>query len=102
MSAVAIGAACLIAALRDDAWWLSRIFASPPFRWIGQRSYGLYLFHFPIFVFLEQFRVPHSPMNFALVTAARVGFTLLVAAFSWSFLERPLMKAQRAHGQQTI
>jgi peptidoglycan/LPS O-acetylase OafA/YrhL len=95
MSAVAIGAACLIAALRDGSWWLSRIFSLAPFAWVGKRSYGIYLFHFPIFALLDQFRTRHSLANFAVVTIARFGIAISVAALSWNFVERPLMKARR-------
>jgi peptidoglycan/LPS O-acetylase OafA/YrhL len=95
MGVVAIGAACLIAALRDEMWWLSRIFSLSPFVWIGQRSYGIYLLHFPIFVLFDRFRTRHSLMNFALVTIARVGITLCIAGLSWSFVERPFMRTRR-------
>jgi peptidoglycan/LPS O-acetylase OafA/YrhL len=100
MSGIAIGTACLIAALRDASWWLSRIFSQAPFVWIGQRSYGMYLFHFPIFMFLDQFRTRHSLANFALVTIARVGITVFIAALSWNFVERPFMRTRRSLDEQ--
>jgi peptidoglycan/LPS O-acetylase OafA/YrhL len=100
MSVFAIGAACLISALRDDSWWLSQFFSRSPLVWIGQRSYGIYLFHFPIFVLLDQLRVRHSLTNFVFVTIARVGIAFCVAALSWRFVERPLMRTRRVASEQ--
>ena len=31
--------------------WLGRALDVPPMRWIGERSYGLYLWHWPVFVY---------------------------------------------------
>ena len=100
MTVFAVGAALLIAALRDETWWLSRIFSKTPLVWVGQRSYGIYLLHFPIFVLLDQLRTRHSLANFALVTIARLSITIGLAALSWNFVERPLMRVRRSPDAQ--
>jgi peptidoglycan/LPS O-acetylase OafA/YrhL len=100
MTVVALGTTCLIAALLDPSWWLSAVFAARPLVWIGQRSYGIYLFHFPVFVLLERLRVPHSPRNFVAVTLGRIGITLALAAFSWRFVEIPLMRQRDREDHQ--
>lgn len=65
---------------------------SPLARWIGRRSYGLYLYHGPIFVALESLRIPKSVINFVAVSLLRFGISFGIAAFSYRFLEMPFLK----------
>ena len=41
---IGIGAVVLDGYFRQDTWY-SRIYSAPPFRYLGQRSYGIYLWH---------------------------------------------------------
>lgn len=52
-------------------------------RWIGQRSYGLYLFHLPVFAALESVREPHDPINLGLVNLGRWAATFAIAELSY-------------------
>lgn len=68
---------------------LGRVLAVPPLRGIGRISYGLYLYHWPIFLFLPLFwHLSGTSLN-----VARLGLTFLVAVASWFLLERPLLSA---------
>lgn len=60
--------------------------------WLGKRSYGFYLFHFPIFLALERFRVHHSISNLLMVTSLRFGVSFGVTALSYQFVERPFLR----------
>ena len=64
-----------------------------PLRWVGVRSYGIYLWQFPIIVLTTP--APYSgvdPLRATLQVAA--SFTL--AALSWRFIEQPYLKKTRA------
>ena len=63
---------------------LSRLLDIAPLRWIGIRSYGLYLWHWPIFLTTW----PETP---ALeILAAQVAATFVIAALSYRFVETPI------------
>lgn len=47
---VAVLTTIAIAASIQPGSWLGRILDLQPMRWIGERSYGLYLWHWPVFV----------------------------------------------------
>jgi peptidoglycan/LPS O-acetylase OafA/YrhL len=62
-----------------------------PFIWCGLISYGLYLWHWPIYVLLSSDRVH---LEGAALTAVRLTVTFAVAIVSYRFLEQPI----RRHG----
>jgi peptidoglycan/LPS O-acetylase OafA/YrhL len=59
----------------------------PPIVWLGKISYGLYLFHYPILLYL--IRQGWSPTKVALIG---VPLSLAVATISFYALERPCLK----------
>jgi peptidoglycan/LPS O-acetylase OafA/YrhL len=99
----ALGAAALLAVASDPSpTFVQRALAQ---RWLvalGKRSYGVYLFHYPIFLWFEQFRVPNAELNFAWVSAARLGLTLLVAEISYRLVERPFLSPRPAQRTRTV
>lgn len=62
------------------------------FRWVGRRSYGIYVYHMPIFMACESLRIPHSLINLILVTLIRFAATAAVAELSFRFVEQPILK----------
>ena len=74
---------------------LSRIFEFQPLVWIGKVSYGLYLWHFPIFETSRQTLAGRvSPFIYE---AARFGAVFLVAGASYYFLEKPFLRMKRRY-----
>lgn len=68
-----------------------------PLRHVGKVSYGMYLYHFPIF-FAIDYRLPallpHAPeqlLNVATV-GAKLLLTYLLALLSWKLVESPLLR----------
>jgi peptidoglycan/LPS O-acetylase OafA/YrhL len=59
-----------------------------PVRWIGVRSYGIYLWHWPIIVLIGK---GSGDMRYVQAVLA-VALTLLVSDLSWRFLEQPIRR----------
>lgn len=66
---------------------LARAFAFGPLRAVGNVSYGLYLWHWPIFVVLTPERVHLSALPLG---ALRFALTFAIAWISFRFLEKPI------------
>jgi len=65
--------------------WLGSL----PLRWLGDRSYSIYLWHWPVFVFAG------GLMGQTLVSLAlALGATLLLAMFSYRWIEIPFWKGR--------
>ncbi len=78
-------AAVLAAAALGDGL-VGRVLGWGPLRWVGVRSYGIYLWHFPVIVLT-------SPANSGedLPRAAwQIAVTVILAALSWRFVEEPV------------
>jgi peptidoglycan/LPS O-acetylase OafA/YrhL/lysophospholipase L1-like esterase len=58
------------------------------FRWIGVRSYGIYLWHWPIYMVTR----PHSdvPLTGIPLLVLRLTLTFVAAALSYKFIEEPV------------
>lgn len=63
--------------------------------WVGQRSYGIYAYHYPIFLALEQFRIPQDNVNFIFVSIVRIVLTIIVAALSYRLVEQPILRYKK-------
>ncbi len=78
--------ALVVAAVASPASRIGRALGCPPLRWVGVRSYGIYLWHYPIIVLTAAAYGRESLGRGALQVAASVG----VAALSWRFIEEPV------------
>lgn len=66
--------------------------------WVGERSYGLYLWHFPIILTVYgrgPFLLPPNVDNWPWKMALILGLSLTAAHLSWKFLEEPAQRAGR-------
>ncbi len=73
------------------------LLASTPLRWLGDRSYGLYLWHWPIFLLLSPERVGASDAVHSMLAldATRVTVAVVVADLSFRFVESPIRRRRR-------
>lgn len=89
MVLLAIATAVLVAVLAHPATRLGPIIGCRPLRWIGVRSYAIYLWQLPIIILTT----PAGSHGFhALRAPVQVAATFLVAALSWKFIEDPVRK----------
>jgi len=68
---------------------LGHVLSIRPLAWMGEISYGLYLWHFPILVFLSPLRTGSSGVA---LFSERVAATVLAATVSYYAVERPIMR----------
>jgi peptidoglycan/LPS O-acetylase OafA/YrhL/lysophospholipase L1-like esterase len=84
---LAIATVLVIAAGAHPATRVGRALGWGPLRWIGVRSYGIYLWHLPIIVLTT----PAGSYGIDPVrAAAQVAATVAVAALSWRYVEEPI------------
>lgn len=69
-----------------------RLLGSRPLRWIGDRSYGLYLWHWPIFLLMSTERVH---LRGAWLDIARVLMSVVAAHLSLHYFEEPIRRRRR-------
>ena len=70
--------------------WLGRALDVQPLRWIGERSYGLYLWHWPVLVLFAAALPPVAP--WWAVPAAALAVTVAASALSYRFVEVPVRR----------
>jgi peptidoglycan/LPS O-acetylase OafA/YrhL len=75
----------------DGAGRLARLFGSRPARWVGRRSYGIYLYHFPIAVVFVQQRGLHG-LAYAAAVVGCLTASIGLAALSYRFVEAPFLR----------
>jgi peptidoglycan/LPS O-acetylase OafA/YrhL len=60
-----------------------------PLRWLGVRSYGIYLWHYPIIVLTAPGPQQRASLSLEVL---QVVATIVVAALSWQFFEEPIRR----------
>ncbi|MCX7621276.1 MAG: acyltransferase [Acidimicrobiales bacterium] len=84
--------AVTIAVTVHPAAHLGRLLGNRLFRWIGLRSYGIYLWHWPIFMLTRP--GIDVPLNGLPLLVLRFGLTFGIAEFSYRFVEMPIRRGQ--------
>lgn len=88
--------ACVVLVPRSP--W-ARVLSLPPVRYVGTISYGLYLWHWPLFIVLDHART--GLLGWPLF-GLRVGVTFAVAVSSYHLLERPIRRGALAGWQARL
>jgi peptidoglycan/LPS O-acetylase OafA/YrhL len=84
---LALGTALSVAAFAHPASRLGPIVGCRPMRWIGERSYGIYLWTLPIIVLTSPQGVHGPDLLRAILQVAAI---MAVAELSWRYVENPI------------
>lgn len=87
---VAIMGVVMIATIAHPASYLSKIFSFKPLRWIGTRSYGIYLWHYPIITLTTPVLEIGQPSIWRSIL--QVVATFIIAELSFRYIETPIRK----------
>lgn len=90
--AASLAAAALIWSMTGSAPGISRLLNIWPLRVLGQRSYAIYLWHWPVLTLLTAAVTPRSAAAHIFVWVGTVLLTLLAAAASWRWIEKPVLR----------
>lgn len=85
MVLVSLLTAGLMASIMVPGGVLGRLFSLKPVVWFGERSYGVYLWHYPVIHLLGA----EAPAPWWLMLAA-VALSVVLAELSWVLLEKPV------------
>jgi peptidoglycan/LPS O-acetylase OafA/YrhL len=88
---VAVGSAALVLGLQAPGPLRSAL-SLPPFVWLGRVSYGVYLYHWPIYVIMDEQR---TGLDRPLLVPLQLAATLAVAEVSYVLVEQPIRRAKR-------
>ena len=95
----AIASAAVVAAAALPGSAVSTTLARTPLRWLGRISYGAYLYHWPIYLWLDEARTGLEPWT---LLPLRLLVTLLIADLSYRLLEEPIRHGRRLHGPSRV
>ncbi|ARO07965.1 acyltransferase [Lactiplantibacillus plantarum] len=79
----------LVATVAHPASHLNRVLTNPLFKYVGQRSYGIYLYQFPVMIFYEN-KVKNIGDHLLLNSLIEVALILIVTELSYRFIENPM------------
>jgi peptidoglycan/LPS O-acetylase OafA/YrhL len=88
-----LGAAVLAGLVGAPRGPLAALLIFPPLRQLGRISYGVYLWHWPVILFLTHAR---TGMGGNWLLALRAATTITIAALSWTLIEQPVQRFARS------
>lgn len=79
----------LVGTIAHPGGHMNRIYSNPVFKWIGDRSYGIYVYQYPVLIFYESKvkDMASHPMWHAIIELAII---LLISELSYRFIEKTL------------
>jgi peptidoglycan/LPS O-acetylase OafA/YrhL len=88
MVLLSLATVLVIACVAHPATRVGWLLGLQPLRWLGVRSYGIYLWHAPVIVLTNPSTAFPAPD--ALRAVLQVGLSIGLAALSWRFVEEPI------------
>lgn len=95
-----LATAAMVASLPGRETRLTAVLKARPIEWVGLRSYGIYLWHWPVILIVDAAWPPAAPdaPSWWLSRAVALGATLGLAALSFQYVENPI----RQHGFREV
>ncbi len=90
---LSVGTMLVVAAVVAPGSLLGRVLGVRPLRWTGVRSYGIYLWHYPLIVLTAPALVAGGFSTPRAVAAAAA--SVVIAALSWKYVEEPVRRGLR-------
>ena len=94
---LALLSAVLLVAVSYPGSLSGRVLGSPVPRWLGERSYGIYLWHMPVVAFTPHHELG-APGDWFWPATLDLALTLVLASLSWTLIEDPV----RRHGLRSL
>ena len=91
-----LSAVVIVCVTHREANPLTRLLSMAPLRWIGLASYGIYLWHWVVFVIMTPERTGISDLPLLI---ARLAVTAVLATASYVWVEQPIRRWQRPRGE---
>lgn len=95
---IALLTATITAVLVHPASRLGKIMGCEPLKWIGKRSYSLYIWHYPVMI------LTNSAANVEAGGLGRVflqlAISLLLSALSYKYVEEPIRRGKSTSGKE--
>lgn len=91
MFIVSVFATILVAVTAHPGADMNKWLTNPVFTWIGKRSYGIYLYQFPVMIFYEA-KINNLSDHVLLHSLIEIGLILGISELSYRFVEKPLSK----------
>jgi peptidoglycan/LPS O-acetylase OafA/YrhL len=86
---IAVALGIILLAVLETRWLVNRVLTTRPLRTIGRVSYGLYIWHLPIFTAVGRYDRTWAP---AVQTIVALALTALATYGSWVLVERPFLR----------
>ncbi len=83
---LSVATAAVVAATAHPGTLVGRALGWAPLRWIGVRSYGIYLWHYPVIVLTTAPNAKPTPVE----AIGQIAASVLLAALSWQLIEEPI------------
>lgn len=87
---LAVPAIVLIIVTAHPQSWMGRFWGLPILVWIGQRSYGMYLYHWPVLMLTRADQ--DVPLSGAPLVAIQVILVVGISALSYTYVEQPIRR----------
>lgn len=101
MFLVSVFCVILVAVTAHPGASLDRWLTNPVFTWIGKRSYGIYLYQFPVMIFYEA-KVARITDHVLIHTLIEIFLILIISELSYRYIERPLAQFDYSRTLQVV